>query len=160
MEKQLNRAGSNLCHHCRAHLGASLCFMLTVFSQGIKANGFVFVSGCLGINPKSGDITGDVVAQTKQAMENMKAVLVAANSSFGQVVKTTILLADIKDFRQSHTDHPYQRLRWGLGKLSVHRWAQHVTQLTDSLSCCRLCSQGQRGVRSLSVTKSPVCSEP
>ena len=70
------------------------------YSQGVKANGFVFVSGCLGINPKTGDITGDVVAQTKQAMENMRAVLTAGNSSFAQVVKTTILLADIKDFRQ------------------------------------------------------------
>jgi 2-iminobutanoate/2-iminopropanoate deaminase len=68
------------------------------YSQGIKANGFLFVSGCLGINPKSGDITGDVVAQTKQAMENMRAVLTAGQSSFPQVVKTTILLADITDF--------------------------------------------------------------
>jgi enamine deaminase RidA (YjgF/YER057c/UK114 family) len=58
------------------------------YSQAIKANGFVFVSGCLGINPKSGDITGDVVAQTKQAMENMRAVLTAGNSSFPQVSGT------------------------------------------------------------------------
>jgi len=75
------------------------------YSQGVKANGFVFVSGCLGINPKTGDITGDVVAQTKQAMENMRAVLTAGQSSFPQVVKTTILLADISDFRQTHSTH-------------------------------------------------------
>ena len=43
-----------------------LCVCVSSCSQGIKANGFVFVSGCLGLNPKTGEITGDVVAQTKQ----------------------------------------------------------------------------------------------
>lgn len=82
-------------HHCSVR-----CLLLVFFlSQGVKANGFVFVSGCLGMNPESGEITGDVVAQTNQAMENMRSVLKAGQSSFGQVVKTTILLADIKDFR-------------------------------------------------------------
>lgn len=45
---------------------AMLSVCVSYCSQGIKANGFVFVSGCLGLNPKTGEITGDVVAQTKQ----------------------------------------------------------------------------------------------
>lgn len=58
----------------------------------------MFASGSLGLDPKSGDLVGDVTAQTKQALENLKAVLSAGGSSLQKVVKTTIFLADIKDF--------------------------------------------------------------
>jgi len=68
------------------------------YSQATKYNGMVYVSGCLGIHPKTGEIRGGVEAQTRQAMKNMGAVLTAAGSSYRQVVKTTILLAHIGDF--------------------------------------------------------------
>jgi len=70
------------------------------YSQGVKANGFLFVSGSLGLDPKTGDFPSktDVVIQTKQSLDNIGAILKAGNSSFGQVVKTTILLADMADF--------------------------------------------------------------
>ncbi|EGG14436.1 hypothetical protein DFA_12208 [Cavenderia fasciculata] len=63
------------------------------YSQAIKANGQVWVSGCLGL-----DKDDDVELQTHKALENMKAILEAAGSSMNKVVKTTILLKDINDF--------------------------------------------------------------
>jgi 2-iminobutanoate/2-iminopropanoate deaminase len=69
------------------------------YSQAIKANGFIFVSGSLGLDPKTSDFPAkEIVAQTKQSLENIKAILAAGGSSMDKVVKTTILLADIKDF--------------------------------------------------------------
>jgi 2-iminobutanoate/2-iminopropanoate deaminase len=69
------------------------------YSQAIKANGFVFCSGQVGLNPATGKLAGeDVSTQCKQVMENLKAVLEQAGSSFDHVVKTTIFLADMNDF--------------------------------------------------------------
>ena len=71
------------------------------YSQAIKVTGgtTVYVSGCIALNTEGqmvGD--GDVVEETKQVLENAKEVLAASGASFGDVVKTTILLADIDDF--------------------------------------------------------------
>ncbi|MBP7096554.1 MAG: RidA family protein [Spirochaetia bacterium] len=69
------------------------------YSQAIKAGGFVFCSGQLGLDPASGDLVpGGVKAQAEQALRNLKAVLAAAGSSPEKVVKTTIFLADMADF--------------------------------------------------------------
>src|SRR5690242_13610025 len=69
------------------------------YSQAIKANGFLFVSGMLGLDPKTMQFPSDNVNdQTRQIMTNLQAVLREGNSSVQQVVKTTILLADINDF--------------------------------------------------------------
>jgi len=69
------------------------------YSQAIKANGMVFCSGQIGLNPASGDFAGnDVATQCKQVMDNLKAVLTEAGSHLDQVVKTTIFLADMNDF--------------------------------------------------------------
>ncbi|WP_104578336.1 RidA family protein [Helicobacter felis] len=68
------------------------------YSQAIKSGGFVFVSGQLGIDPKSGEFAGGIKEQTKQAMENMRAILQEAGLDFSAVVKTTILLKDLEDF--------------------------------------------------------------
>jgi 2-iminobutanoate/2-iminopropanoate deaminase len=70
------------------------------YSQAVKANGLVFCSGQIPLDADSGEMVGgdDVVAQTHKVMANMKAVLEAAGSSLGQVVKTTIYLADMGDF--------------------------------------------------------------
>jgi 2-iminobutanoate/2-iminopropanoate deaminase len=69
------------------------------YSQAIKANGFVFCSGQLGIDPKTGKFAGEgVEEQTRQALKNLEAVLEASGSSLEKVVKTTVLLADMEDF--------------------------------------------------------------
>jgi len=69
------------------------------YSQAIKANGMVFCSGQVGLNPTTGEFAGnDVSTQCKQVMENLKAVLSQAGSGFDQVVKTSIFLADMNDF--------------------------------------------------------------
>lgn len=69
------------------------------YSQAIKANGFVFVSGQVGFDPKTGEfVPGGVAEQTEQVLKNVSAVLEAAGSSLDQVVKTTVFLADMKEF--------------------------------------------------------------
>jgi 2-iminobutanoate/2-iminopropanoate deaminase len=69
------------------------------YSQAIAAGEFIFVSGQLGIDPTTGSFAGpDAAAQAAQALRNLAAVLEAAGSSLGRVVKTTIFLADMEDF--------------------------------------------------------------
>jgi 2-iminobutanoate/2-iminopropanoate deaminase len=69
------------------------------YSQGIVANGFFFSAGQIPLDPASGDlIEGDITAQTERVMENLRAVLEAAGSSFARVVKTTVFLRDMDDF--------------------------------------------------------------
>ena len=71
------------------------------YSQGIEASGTtVYVSGQIPIDPKTGEFAGDdIVTQTKQSLTNVKNILAEAGCSLDDVVKTTVLLADIKDFR-------------------------------------------------------------
>ena len=69
------------------------------YSQAIKANGFVFASGQLGLVPATGEFAeGGIEAQTRQSLTNVKSVLEAAGSGLEKVVKTTVFLKDIKDF--------------------------------------------------------------
>lgn len=69
------------------------------YSQAIKANGFVFLSGQVALDPQSGEIVGaDVRQQTERALENLKAVLEAAGTSLHHVVKTTVFLKSMDDF--------------------------------------------------------------
>jgi len=69
------------------------------YSQGISAGGFVFTAGQIGLSPVSGELVeGGVVAETVQAIDNLTAVLAAAGCGLGDVVKTTIFLADLRDF--------------------------------------------------------------
>ena len=68
------------------------------YSQAIKADGMVFCSGQLGLVPETGKLPEGIEDQTRQVMRNLAAVLEAAGSSMGQVVKTTIFLADMSDF--------------------------------------------------------------
>ena len=68
------------------------------YSQAIEANGFLFISGQLGVMP-GGEFAGeDVRAQAEQSMLNLKAILAQAGLSFESAVKTTIFLANIEDF--------------------------------------------------------------
>ena len=69
------------------------------YSQAIKANGFVFVSGQLPLNPEHADVVGDEIgAQTEQVFANLRAILEAAGSSLDDVVKTTVFLRNLDDF--------------------------------------------------------------
>jgi len=69
------------------------------FSAGMRANGFVFTSGQVGTDPRSGQVAGpDVASLTRQAIDNLRAVLEAGGSSLDRLVKTTVFLADIRLF--------------------------------------------------------------
>ena len=68
------------------------------YSQGIAAGDLIFCSGQLGLDPATGVLADGVEAQAQRALQNLAAVLDAAGCSFGDVVKTTIFLADIGDF--------------------------------------------------------------
>jgi 2-iminobutanoate/2-iminopropanoate deaminase len=69
------------------------------YSQAVKAGGLVFVSGQIPIDPKSGNVIQvDIKVQTRQVMENAKAILSAAGCGMSQVVKTTIYLKNMSDF--------------------------------------------------------------
>jgi 2-iminobutanoate/2-iminopropanoate deaminase len=69
------------------------------YSQGVRANGFVFVSGQIPIQPETGQVVeGDIAVQTHQAIKNLSAVLRAAGTELGKVVKTTVFLSNLDDF--------------------------------------------------------------
>ena len=69
------------------------------YSQAIKANGFVYVSGQIPIDPETGEfVAGGIAEQTDRVLKNLAAVLEASGSSLNQVVKTTVFLADMKEF--------------------------------------------------------------
>lgn len=74
------------------------------YSQAIIANGFVFCSGQIALDPATGQlIEGDVAAQAERAIENLRAVLEAAGSSLAHVVKTTVFLRSMADFAAMNT---------------------------------------------------------
>ncbi|HTZ46826.1 MAG TPA: RidA family protein [Verrucomicrobiae bacterium] len=69
------------------------------YSQAIKANGLLFVSGQVALDPASGEFVGtDVRQQTERVFENLKGILEASGVSFHHVVKTTVFLKDMNDF--------------------------------------------------------------
>merc|ERR1712146_433548 len=68
------------------------------YSNGVLANGTLYVSGCIGVDAQGAFVAPDVVGQTHAAMKNMQAVLAKADATFDHVVKCTILLADMDDF--------------------------------------------------------------
>jgi len=70
----------------------------TPLSPGIKANGFIFVSGQTGRSPATGSVPEGMAAQATQALENMKAVLEAGGSSMDKVVKCTVFITDVSRF--------------------------------------------------------------
>ena len=69
------------------------------YNQAVKAGDFLFISGQIAINPQTNElIEGDVSAETKQVMENLKAIVSEADLTFAHVVKTTIFLSDMNLF--------------------------------------------------------------
>ena len=71
------------------------------YSQAVIANGFLFASGQVAFDPKTGELVlSDIASETKQVMENIKSILEAAELTFAHVVKTTIFLSDMGLFAQ------------------------------------------------------------
>jgi 2-iminobutanoate/2-iminopropanoate deaminase len=71
------------------------------YSQAVIANGFLFASGQIAFNPATGELVlTDIQAETRQVMENIKAILEEAKLSFAHVVKTSIFLSDMQLFAQ------------------------------------------------------------
>jgi 2-iminobutanoate/2-iminopropanoate deaminase len=69
------------------------------YEQAIKANGLVYTAGQIPLDPKTGHLVdGGITAQTRQVLENLKAVLEAAGSSFNRVLKATVFLKNMGDF--------------------------------------------------------------
>lgn len=69
------------------------------YNQAVIANGFMYISGQVGMNPKTGKIINDSISEeTEQVMKNLSSILNEASITFENVVKTTIFLSDMNDF--------------------------------------------------------------
>jgi 2-iminobutanoate/2-iminopropanoate deaminase len=68
------------------------------YSQAVKVNGVVFTSGQIPINPATGEMPTSIEEQTRQSLENVKAILEAEGLGMDKVVKTTVFLSDMNNF--------------------------------------------------------------
>lgn len=68
------------------------------YSQAVQANGFLFTAGQLPVNPATGEMPEGIAAQTKQALENIRAVLKASGVGMDAIVKVTVFLSDMNNF--------------------------------------------------------------
>jgi 2-iminobutanoate/2-iminopropanoate deaminase len=69
------------------------------YSQGVKANGFIFTAGQIALDPASGQlVSGGIALQTARVLDNLKAIVEAGGSSLDQTVKATVYLRDMNDF--------------------------------------------------------------
>lgn len=68
------------------------------YEQGVDAESVVFVSGQLGLDPQTGEMANDVGSETRQVLENLRAVVEAAGLAMSNVVKTTIFMTDFDDY--------------------------------------------------------------
>lgn len=76
------------------------------YSQGIRLNETLYLSGQLGLDPATGQLVeGGVVAETAQALKNLSAILEAADSGLDQVVKTTCFMADLSEFEAFNAEY-------------------------------------------------------
>jgi 2-iminobutanoate/2-iminopropanoate deaminase len=71
------------------------------YEQALKVDGWVFASGQIPLDPKTGEmVEGGIAGQTRQVLENLRGVLEAAGSSVGRVVKTTVYMTNLGDFQK------------------------------------------------------------
>ena len=71
------------------------------YSQAVKANGLLYLSGQVALDPKTNEmLAGDIRQQTERALENIKGILEAAGSNLHHVIKTTVFLKDMNEFAQ------------------------------------------------------------
>ena len=95
------------------------------YSQAINAGPFLFVSGQLGMNPKSGELVGDdIESQARQALDNLKNIVAAGGCSLSDVVSVDVFLADMSDFvkfngiyEEYFSDHRPARAAIGIASL-------------------------------------------
>lgn len=74
------------------------------YSQAVAAGNMLYTSGQIALHPETGElVTGDIETETKQVMENMKAVLEAAGTTFENVIKSTIFISNMDDFAKINT---------------------------------------------------------
>jgi 2-iminobutanoate/2-iminopropanoate deaminase len=92
----------NCCHHEKKIITTDKApKALGPYSAGVSTGSLVFTAGQVGIDPASGKLVeGGIQAQTRQALTNIKAVLEAAGCGLDKVIKTTVFLQDISEFRQ------------------------------------------------------------
>lgn len=97
------------------------------YSQAVEANGTLYISGQIPINPATGQIIeGGIVEQTTQVLENIGAILIEAGYSFNDVVKSTCLLSDMANFQamnevygKYYSELPPARAAYGVVKLPL-----------------------------------------
>jgi 2-iminobutanoate/2-iminopropanoate deaminase len=96
------------------------------YSQAIEANGTIYVSGQLGINPETGTLVEGIEKQTEQVLKNMGAILEAAGCTYKNVVKCTVLLDNMDNFKAMNevygkffTEAPPARAAYGVVKLPL-----------------------------------------
>src|ERR1039458_4713300 len=95
------------------------------YSQAIKANGLVFLSGQIALNPATQQlISGDVAAQTERVLQNLAGILKAGGSSLPQVVKTTVFLKNVSDFAAMNDVYGRSEER-RVGKECRSRWSPY-----------------------------------
>jgi 2-iminobutanoate/2-iminopropanoate deaminase len=70
------------------------------YSQAVAAGPLLFISGQLGLDPATGELAPSFPSQARRALENLKAILQAANLGLGHVVKCTVFVADLKTFAE------------------------------------------------------------
>ena len=93
------------------------------YSQAIKANGFIFLSGQIALDPQTQQIVeGDVAVQTERVLDNLKGIVEAAGSSMQHVVKTTVFLGDMGDFAKMNEVYA--------ARFGAHRPARSTVQVT------------------------------
>ena len=69
------------------------------YSQAVRVNGFLYVSGQVALDPKTGEMTaGNIAQQTERTMENVKGIVEAAGAKMAHVIKTTVFLKNMSDF--------------------------------------------------------------
>jgi len=68
------------------------------YSQAVRAGNFLFISGLIGIEPESGEVSQDIRAQAAQVLENLRVLIEEAGGSLADIVKTTVFLANMQDF--------------------------------------------------------------
>jgi len=112
----------------RSNINSSKAPEFSWISQAVRAGDTIYVSGSLGIDPKTGKfISDDIEGQTVQTLENMKAILEAAGSSFADVVKVTVLLKSINDYskvneiyKQYFSSSPPARSAFAVGGIPMN----------------------------------------
>lgn len=116
------------------------------YSQAVQAGEYMYISGQLGLDPKTGELKKDIETQTKQVMKNIEAILKEAQLTFSSVVKTTIYLSDIGNFATVNeiygsyfTDHKPARATVEVSRLPKDGLIEieAVVFKPDECGCCQ-----------------------